>query len=366
MTVGRRPWLFFLAGLALAGVLAVPVLSMRLGHIDAGANSTRYTDRRAYDAIKAAFGPGANAPLTVVVAVGKNHPATADQPATGAADPLATQLRGALAATSGVASVSPFTPSPDGVLLVGTVTPTTEPQDARTDQLVGRLTNTTLPSVLAATGAHGYVTGVTAAQLQFRDMLASRLPVIIGVVVAAAFLLLLVVFRGLLVALKAAVLNLLSIGASYGVLVAVFQWGWGASLLGVGERVPIESYVPTMMFAIVFGLSMDYEIFLLSRIRESWLSTKDNHRSVAAGLSATGRVITCAALIMTSVFAAFLLSTNVVVKMLSLGLAVSVIIDATLIRLVLVPSTMYLLGRANWWIPGRLSLGGPRRPETAG
>ena len=215
MAVGRRPWLFFFAGLALAGVLAVPVLSMRLGHVDAGANSTRYTDRRAYDAIKTAFGPGANAPLTVVVAVGKNHPATAtnDPPAT---DPLATRLRGALAATSGVATVSPFTPSPDGALLVGTVTPTTDPQDARTDQLVGRLTDTTLHSVLAATGARGYVTGVTAAQLQFRDLLASRLPVIIGVVVAAAFLLLLVVFRGLLVALKAAVLNLLSMARRTG------------------------------------------------------------------------------------------------------------------------------------------------------
>jgi RND superfamily putative drug exporter len=216
---------------------------------------------------------------------------------------------------------------------------------------MGRLLTTTLPDTLAGTGARGYVSGNTAGQLQFRDVLAARLPVIIAVVVAAAFLLLLMVFRGLLVAVKAAVLNLLSIAASYGVLVAVFQWGWGSRVLGVGEKVPVESYVPMMMFAIVFGLSMDYEIFLLSRIREAWLSTMDNGRSVAAGLSATGRVITCAALIMTSVFAGFLLSGNIVVKMLALGLAVSVVIDATVVRLVLVPATMYLFGRANWWLP---------------
>ncbi len=342
--VGRRPWLFLLAGLALLAVLAVPALSMRLGHVDSGAYPTGYTDRRAYDTIAAVFGPGANAPLTVVVRL----PGGTDP---GSRDALSTRLRGALAAVPDVAAVGQVTPSPDGALLTTTVTPASGPQDAATDELLGRLLNTTLPDTLSGTGAHWYVTGVTAAQLQFRDVLAARLPVIIAVVVAAAFLLLLVVFRGLLVAVKAAVLNLLSIAASYGVLVAVFQWGWGSPALGVGEQVPVESYVPMMMFAIVFGLSMDYEIFLLSRIREAWLSTMDNSRSVAAGLSATGRVITCAALIMTSVFAAFLLSGNVVVKMLALGLAVSVVIDATVVRLVLVPATMYLFGRANWWLP---------------
>jgi RND superfamily putative drug exporter len=344
--VGRRPWLFLLAGLAVLGILAVPALSMRLGHIDSGAYPTSFTDRRAYDAIAAGFGPGANAPLTVVV----DLPGDA-QAGEAARDALATRLRAAIAAVPDVAAVGQPTPSGDGALLIATVTPASGAQDAATDQLMDRLLKTTLPDTLAGTGAHGYVSGNTAGQLQFRDVLAARLPVIIAVVVAAAFLLLLVVFRGLLVAVKAAVLNLLSIAASYGVLVAVFQWGWGSRVLGLGENVPVESYVPMMMFAIVFGLSMDYEIFLLSRVREAWLSTMDNGRSVAAGLSATGRVITCAALIMTSVFAGFLLSGNIVVKMLALGLAVSVIIDATVVRLVLVPATMYLFGRANWWLP---------------
>jgi putative drug exporter of the RND superfamily len=344
--VGRRPWLFLLAGLAVLGILAVPALSMRLGHIDSGAYPRSFTDRRAYDAITTGFGPGANAPLTVVVDL------SGDAQASGATrDALATRLRAAIAAVPDVAAVGQPTPSGDGALLTATVTPASGAQDAATDQLMDRLLNTTLPDTLAGTGAHGYVSGNTAGQLQFRDVLAARLPVIIAVVVAAAFLLLLVVFRGLLVAVKAAVLNLLSIAASYGVLVAVFQWGWGSRAVGLGENVPVESYVPMMMFAIVFGLSMDYEIFLLSRVREAWLSTMDNGRSVAAGLSATGRVITCAALIMTSVFAGFLLSGNIVVKMLALGLAVSVIIDATVVRLVLVPATMYLFGRANWWVP---------------
>lgn len=192
-------------------------------------------------------------------------------------------------------------------------------------------------------------------------------------VVAAAFLLLLTVFRSVLIAVKAALLNLFSIAAAYGVVVAVFQWGWGAPLLGVTARVPVESYVPMMMFAIVFGLSMDYEVFLLSRIRETWLRTGDNHLAVATGLAATARVITCAAVIMTSVFLAFLLSTSVVVKMLALGLGVSVIIDATVVRLLLVPAGMYLFRRANWWLPhaaGRAAAAlrprGPRRPGRPG
>jgi putative drug exporter of the RND superfamily len=171
------------------------------------------------------------------------------------------------------------------------------------------------------------------------------------VVIAAAFLLLLVSFRSPVLALKAAVLNLLSIGAAYGVIVAVFQWGWGSSLLGVTEKVPIESYVPMIMFAIIFGLSMDYEVFLLTRVREAWGRTRDNRASVAAGLAATARVITCAALIITGVFLAFLISGNVVVKMLALGLGISIIVDATVIRLMVVPASMFLLGRLNWWTP---------------
>jgi RND superfamily putative drug exporter len=347
--VGRRPWIFLAGGAALLALLAAPVASMHLGHVDAGAQPTSHTDRRAYDLIAQGFGTGANGPLTVVVQLDGDEVADASR-----RQQLASTLRTDVATVPGVASVTPPAPSADDVLLISTVTPTSGPQDGATTALFHTLQNTTLPHALAGTGATGYVTGVTAAGLTFTDQLIAKLPLIIAVVVGAAFLLLLTVFRSLLVALKAAVLNLLSIGAAYGVVVAVFQWGWGGPLFGVTEKVPVESYVPMMMFAIVFGLSMDYEVFLLSRIRETWLRHHDNHRAVATGLAVTARVITCAALIMTSVFLAFLLSTNTVVKMLALGLGVSVVIDATVVRLVLVPATMYLFGRANWWLPGWL------------
>ncbi|MGW6945348.1 MMPL family transporter [Streptomyces xanthophaeus] len=344
--VSRRPWLFLTGGLLLLGVLAVPLASLQLGHVDAGAQSTSRTDRRAYDLITEGFGPGANGPLTLVTHLDSRQ----------VADPaerqeLATSLQRALAAVPGVASVSPSAAVPDDVLLVTTVIPATGPQDRATADLIHTLRDETVPQALAGTGATGYLTGTAAATQTFTDTLVAKLPLIIGAVATAAFLLLLTVFRSPLIALKAAVLNLFSIAAAYGVVVAVFQWGWGGALLGVTEPVPIESYVPMMMFAILFGLSMDYEVFLLSRIRETWLQRGDNHLAVATGLAATARVITCAALIMTSVFLAFLLSSNVAVKMLALGLGVSVIIDATVVRLVLVPASMYLFGRGNWWLP---------------
>ncbi|MEU7725880.1 MMPL family transporter [Streptomyces sp. NPDC040724] len=347
--VSRRPWLFLVSGLLVLGILAVPVASMRLGHVDAGAQSTGRTDRRAYDLITEGFGPGANGPLTVVAHLDSRQ--VADE---GLRQDLAASLQRELAAVPGVASVTTPVPSPDNVLLITTVTPATGPQDGATADLIHTLQDETVPQALSGTGATGYVTGTAAATQSFTDTLTAKLPLIIGVVVAAAFLLLLTVFRSPLIALKAAVLNLFSIAAAYGVVVAVFQWGWGGALFGVTEKVPVESYVPMMMFAIVFGLSMDYEVFLLSRIREAWLHREDNHLAVATGLAATARVITCAALIMTSVFLAFLLSTNVAVKMLALGLGVSVIIDATVVRLLLVPASMYLFGRANWWLPGWL------------
>jgi RND superfamily putative drug exporter len=366
-TVGAHPWRFLLAGVAVLCVLAIPVLSLQLGHVDAGADPASYTGKQAYDAISSAFGPGANGTFTVVVQPGRGTGGAQRQQ-------LAAALRTGLAAAPDVAAVNPVRPSPDGAILVTTVVPDSRPQDAATGTLLSTLRGTTLPRLLAGTGARGYVTGITAEQLDFRDQVGGQLPVVIAVVIAAAFLLLLATFRSPVLALKAAVLNLLSIGAAYGVLVAVFQWGWGSSALGVSEKVPVESYVPMMMFAIVFGLSMDYEVFLLSRIREAWTSTLDNHASVAAGLAATARVITCAALIMASVFLSFLLSTDVVVKMLALGLGVSVLIDATVIRLIVVPATMFLLGRYNWWIPSWLDRvlphlepeGPPARPGAGG
>ncbi|WP_442727384.1 MMPL family transporter [Streptomyces pseudogriseolus] len=344
--VARRPWTFLTAGVAVIAVLAIPVFSIQLGHIGDGADPTSFTDRRAYDLMTDAFGPGSNGPLTVVV----------DQSSVPQSQrsSLASQAQQTLDGVEGAAVVTPLTPTQDGDVLVGTVYSTASPQSATTTDLANRLVDDTLPEAVRGTDASTYVTGTTAAQVDFRDLVAERLPWIIAVVVALAFLIILAVFRGLLVAVKAAVLNVLSITASYGVVVAVFQWGWGGPALGVSGTVPIESYVPMMMFAIVFGLSMDYEIFLLSRVHEAWRRTGDARASVAHALEITARVITCAALIMVSVFAAFVVSDNVVVKMLGLGLAVSVLIDATVVRLLLVPAVMTLLGAHAWWTPRRL------------
>ncbi|GAA2493578.1 MMPL family transporter [Streptomyces longisporus] len=341
--VERRPWQFLAAGITTVVVLAIPLLSIQLGHIGDGADPTSFTDRRAYDLMTNAFGPGSNGPLTVVI----------DQTSVPSSQrsALSSQAQKTLNAVAGASTVTPLTPTKDGDVLVGTVYSKQSPQSATTTDLTNRLIHHTLPDAVSGTSAKGYVTGTTAAQVDFRDIVASRLPLIIGVVVGLAFLIILAVFRGLLVAVKAAVLNVLSIGASYGVVVAVFQWGWGGPALGVHGKVPIESYVPMMMFAIIFGLSMDYEIFLLSRVHEAWLRTGDAKASVAHALEITARVITCAALIMVSVFAAFIVSDNIVVKMLGLGLAVSVLIDATVVRLLMVPAVMTLLGPHAWWTP---------------
>lgn len=341
--VERRPWQYLASGVAVIAILAIPVFSIQLGHIGDGADPTSFTDRRAYDLMTDAFGPGSNGPLTVVI---DQTSVPSDQ-----RSDLSSQAQKTLDAVPGAATVTPLTPTSDGDVLLATVYSEQAPQSATTTDLVNRLVDDTLPDAVSGTDAKTYVTGTTAAQVDFRDIVASRLPLIIGVVVALAFLIILAVFRGLLVAVKAAVLNVLSITASYGVVVAVFQWGWGGPALGVHGKVPIESYVPMMMFAIIFGLSMDYEIFLLSRVHEAWLRTGDAKDAVAHALEITARVITCAALIMVSVFAAFLISDNIVVKMLGLGLAVSVLIDATIVRLLMVPAVMTLLGPQAWWTP---------------
>ncbi|MFI9755376.1 MMPL family transporter [Streptomyces collinus] len=341
--VERRPLSFLSAGVAVVVVLAIPLFSIQLGHIGDGADPTSFTDRRAFDLMTDAFGPGSNGPLTVVIDQ-TNVPSSQRSG-------LASKAQQSLDSVQGAAVVTQLTPTQDGDVLIGTVYSTKSPQNAATTDLTNRLVDQTLPDAAQGTGAKGYVTGTTAAQVDFRDIVASRLVVIILVVVGLAFLIILAVFRGLLVAVKAAVLNVLSIAASYGVVVAVFQWGWGGPALGVHGKVPIESYVPMMMFAIIFGLSMDYEIFLLSRVHEAWLRTGDAKGSVAHALEITARVITCAALIMVSVFAAFIVSDNIVVKMLGLGLAVSVLIDATVVRLLMVPAVMTLLGRHAWWMP---------------
>jgi RND superfamily putative drug exporter len=345
--IGGRPWPFALAGVAVLLALAAPVLAMRVGFADDGNAGPERTERKAYDLLAAAFGPGFNAPLTIVVDAAGNGPAaTVDAPAAAVA--------AALDAEPGIAQVAPPVLSPAGDTAVVLAYPTTSPQDEATTALIHHLRDDVIPAADTRTGATTYVAGWTAASLDISEQLARRTPVFIGAVVALSFVLLTFLFRSVLVPLKAAIMNLLSIGASYGLLVVVFQWGWGRELIGLEETVPIFPFVPMIMFAILFGLSMDYEVFLLSRVREEFLRTGDSHRSVVDGLAGTARVITSAALIMISVFGGFLLAPDVEIKMFGLGLSVAVLVDATVVRLVLVPATMALLGRANWWLPGWL------------
>jgi RND superfamily putative drug exporter len=357
--VGAHPWRYVVTGLVLLGVLIIPVFSMRLGHVDAGADPSGFTSKRAYDLVERGFGVGANGALTVVV----DLPANSDEIT---ADGIGQKVTTALRRAGDISSVVPAQTTSDGALLLISVVPASGPQDKATLNLLDRIRSSTLPEALAGSGATGRVTGPVASNLDFRNQIAERLPTIIAVVIGLAFVLLIATFRSPVLAIQAAILNLLSIGAAYGVLVAVFQWGWGSSALGVSEKVPIESYVPMMMFAIVFGLSMDYEVFLLSRVREAWLRSGSNHDSIVEGLSATARVITCAALIMASVFFSFAANDNVVVKMIAVGLGVSVIVDATIIRLLLVPASMYLLGRATWWMPRWLDRIVPRFDPEGG
>jgi RND superfamily putative drug exporter len=250
----------------------------------------------------------------------------------------------------GVAFATPVQAGPDGDVALVMVFPTTDPQAEETADTVNRLRDEVVPAV-AGDQLDVKVGGLTAAVDDFAAYIAERLPIFVGAVLVLSFLLLMLVFRSLLVPLKAVVMNLLSIGAAYGVVVAVFQWGWGAGLIGVGREAPIEAWAPVFIFAVVFGLSMDYEVFLLSRIREEYDRTHDNATAVADGLALTARVITAAAAIMVCVFGSFVFGTDVALKIMGLGLAVAVLVDATIVRLVLVPSTMELLGDWNWWIP---------------
>jgi RND superfamily putative drug exporter len=262
-------------------------------------------------------------------------------------------------------------PNVAGDAAIINVQPTTSPQDEATEQLVHRVRDDVVPQAIAGTDLTVKVGGRTAAVVDFSDYSGARLPWLIAAVLLLSFVLLTAVFRSVLVPLKAVVMNLLSVGAAYGVLVAVFQWGWGGSLIGLGKQGPIEAFVPMMLFAITFGLSMDYEVFLLSRIREAYDRTGDNATAVADGLAATARLITAAAAIMVCVFGAFVLGDERVLKMFGLGLATAVLLDATVVRLVLVPATMELLGDRNWWLPRwlqrivpRVDIDGAVAPET--
>jgi putative drug exporter of the RND superfamily len=329
----RRPVTFAVVSLLALLALCAPVLDMRLGQSDAGSEPTSSTTRRAYDLVAEGFGPGANGPLLVV----------ADLAAGGDVD----EIRDLLAGTPGVVTVAePVYDAGRTVALLSAV-PATGPQEDATDALVGTLRDEVLPDGVRVTGA-------TAAFMDFNQRLQDRLPLVIGVVVLSSLVLLTFVFRSVVAPMKAALMNLLSVGAAFGAVVALFQWGWGTGVLGLEQAVPVNAFVPMFMFAILFGLSMDYEVFLLSRVREEWERSGDARGSVVAGLGATGRVITCAALIMVAVFTGFALDDAVAIKMMGVGMAVAIAADATIVRLVLVPSTMVLLGKWNWWVPGWL------------
>jgi RND superfamily putative drug exporter len=337
--VASKPWRYLIASVVLLLALAAPALSMRLGQTDAGTLSTSSTQRRAYDLLGTGFGKGFNGPLLLVAEV----PAGDQGALTGIVDAVKTD--------PDVAAVGVPRMNPGGDTAVIRVLPKSSPQAAATSDLVSRLRADVIPEAVAGTGVQVSVGGSTAAFIDISDRIADRLPWFIGAVIGLSFVLLAVVFRSLLVPLKAAVMNVLSIGAAYGVIVAVFQWGWFRELFGVEQSLPIVSFIPMMMFAILFGLSMDYEVFLLSRVREEWLRSGNARESVPAGLAATARVITSAALIMICVFLSFVLVDEPTVKMMGLGLATAVFVDATIIRMVLVPATMELLGDANWWLP---------------
>ena len=354
--VARHPVAFASVGTLLMIALALPALSLRLGQTDAGTADPGSTQRRSYDLLAQGFGPGSNGPLLVVAELGS--PAVPDGTAQGdprAGDPRLDALADRLAATPGVAAVAPPLVSPEGTAAVLTVVPASAPQDPETERLVERLRGAVLPAATSGTDVQATVGGQTATFLDLANRVSDRLPWFIGAVVVLSCLLLMAVFRSVLIALQAAVMNILSIGAALGVIVAVFQHGVGLGMVGLEETVPIVSFIPLMMFAILFGLSMDYEVFLISSVREAWLERGDNREAVTHGLARTGRVITSAALIMISVFGAFVLNTDPVIKMFGLGLAVAVLVDATIIRCVLVPAVMILCGRANWWLPGWLS-----------
>jgi RND superfamily putative drug exporter len=324
--------------------LAIPTFSMQLGFPDSGNDGPNMTTRKAYDLMADKYGAGVNGPLAVVI---ETHGSPKSEA-------VVTELAEDIAADKGVASVGEPIFSEKRDLAIIDVTPTTSPQDAETAALLERLRDDVVPAAVGDTAVEASITGSTAMVEDISSRIQQRMPYFLAAVIGLAFLVLMLVFRSVLVPLKAALLNVLSVGAAYGVVVAVFQWGWGASLIGVHDTVPIMPLAPMLMFAILFGLSMDYEVFLLSRVREQYLRHREPKRAVVEGVGSTARVITSAALIMIAVFGAFILSTDVVTKMFGVGLALAVLLDVTLVRMVLVPAAMSLLGHRAWWLPSWL------------
>ncbi|WP_405803698.1 MMPL family transporter [Streptomyces sp. NBC_00210] len=346
--VSGRPWPYLIVATVALLALAAPALRMETGFPDAGNDSTTTTHRRAYDLLAEGFGPGFNAPLLIV----------ADLRSPGVDARAIPALSRRIAADPGIAMVGEPRTSPAGDIVVLPTLPTTAPADAETSETLQRVRDL-VPDNVA-------VSGLTAMTEDLTQQLSDTLPVFISAILAASFLLLMLVFRSIAVPLKAAMVNLLSIGGAYGVVVAVFQWGWLKDLFGLENTFPIVSPLPTIFFAVLFGLSMDYEVFLLSRVREEYDATGDTVESVARGMAATGRVITSAALIMTVVFLGFVANPSPLTKMMGLGLATAIMLDATIVRMVIVPAAMALMGQANWWLPHWLGGRPPRiRVESA-
>jgi putative drug exporter of the RND superfamily len=329
-----------LSGVAILLVLAAPFLGTTFGFPDAGNDAEGTQGRQAYTMTAEAFGRGANGPLLVV----------AELPA-GTSPAAVQQLGSRLAGVPGVASVAPAQLNPAGDTAVLTVVPTTGPQSTATEDLVHTLRDSVLPAATAGTGVVTHVGGVTAASIDSSANIAKRIPLLIGGVVLLSMLLLLVAFRSVVVAVKAAVMNLLSVGAAYGVVALVLQGGWFGRLFGIDTPTPLPAFVPVLMFAVLFGLSMDYEVFLVARMREAWMRTGDNATAIVQGLAGTARVITAAAAIMVAVFAAFIPSPSVILKVIGIGMASAILIDATVVRMLLVPAVMHVMGARNWWMP---------------
>ena len=339
--VQRRPLQLAVAATAAMVILAIPVLSLRLGSSDPGNDPASTTTRQAYDLLADGFGPGFNGPLQLV--------GTTGTPADAAAF---ARLAGTLKTVPGIAAVSAPVAGHGAALI--RVTPTTSPEAKATSTLVSQLRDSVIPAAEHGTTLHVYVGGVTAGNADFASVVGGKLPLFIGVILVLGFLLLMLAFRSLLVPAVAVVMNLLAAAASFGVMVAIFQYGWGLQLLNLGKAGPIESFLPVLMLAMLFGLSMDYEVFLVSRIREEWAASGDNRQAVRTGQATTGRVIIAAATIMICVFGSFILSGQQITGEIGLGLAAAVLLDAFILRNFLVPALMHLAGRANWWLPGWL------------
>jgi putative drug exporter of the RND superfamily len=339
--VERRPQLLALGALVVLVALAIPFFGIRLGNSDQGNDPASSTTRKGYDLVAQGFGPGYNGKLELVV----------DGPK--ATDPaFLKSVTTALAAQPGVvASSINTTPIPPKNLAFIGFTPTTTPQDAKTTALVKHLRSSVLPPVVNGGSTHVYVYGITAIQVDFAKVLQAKMPIFFIAVIGLSFLLLMVAFRSVVIPLTAAVMNVLAAGASFGLIVAIFQWGWGSELLGIGKGGPIEPFIPVMFFAILFGLSMDYQVFLVSRMHEEWTKTHDNRRAITVGQGETGGIITAAAVIMIAVFSGFILGDNRIIKLFGIGLGGAIFIDAFILRTILVPSLMHMIGKANWAYP---------------